>query len=206
MKAQITRFDEELVTHVNTFLSGLRDHTEGAALLAQHGLDPIARAKGEWLVQETERAFEWERQGKAWNYLSPTPERRAVEARYWYKDGLCRHRQSCFRAVEKELRDRRPGSLLRAVRCALRAFSPSIYIGKHREFRRELVRAKGERPADAPLPKDTALVELAGWYERWSLMAIQIFRERPDLAAPLGLKPGRAAQRLRTKAVRNAAA
>ncbi len=206
MTVRITPFDEELVTRARTFLSGLGQSAEIASLLGGQGLDEAARAKGEWLVRETERAFEWERQGKAWNYLSPTPERRAAEARYWHKDALCRHRQGCFRAVEKELRAGTPGSALRAAKHALRAFSPLFYVEKRRELRRELARTRGDKPADAPLPKDTALVELAGWYERWSLLAIQLLRERTELAALLGLKPGRAAQRLRTKAARNAAA
>lgn len=67
------------------------------------------------------------------------------------------------------------------------------------ERRKNLRRAAEEKPADAPPPKDTALVELAGWYERWRLLAQRVFRQRPDLMAPYGLKPGRAPQRLRSR-------
>ena len=59
---------------------------------------------------------------------------------------------------------------------------------------------RGERPEGAPPPKDTTLVELRGWYERWHLLAQRVFRGREDLLAPFGLTSGKAPPRLRGKA------
>ena len=81
----------------------------------------------------------------------------------------------------------------------LDAFSPRTYLAQRRHYEHELERARGERPAGAPQPKDSVLAELSGWYERWSLLAIQLFREQHEVALALGLNPGRAPLRLRNK-------
>ena len=73
------------------------------------------------------------------------------------------------------------------------------YVTHAASLRRNVERGQGPKPADAPPPKDTALVELAGWYERWRLLAHRVFRERGDLMAPYGLTPGKAPPRLRGK-------
>jgi hypothetical protein len=77
------------------------------------------------------------------------------------------------------------------------ALSARAWLAQRRELARDVRRARGEKPEAAPPPKDTALVELAGWYERWRLLAHRVFRERPDLLEPFGLKPGKAPPRLR---------
>jgi hypothetical protein len=81
-----------------------------------------------------------------------------------------------------------------------RALSLRQWRTHRRELARDLVRARGERPVDAPPPKDTVIVELMGWYERWKMLAQRVFRGRPDLMAPYGLVPGKASPRLRNKA------
>jgi hypothetical protein len=59
--------------------------------------------------------------------------------------------------------------------------------------------ALGERPPGLPLPKDSVLAELSGWYERWSLTATELYRGQSELAGKLGLSPGRAPRRLRKR-------
>src|SRR5262249_11168620 len=76
---------------------------------------------------------------------------------------------------------------------------PRAWLAHRHELRANVARAKGPRPADAPPPKDTALVELAGWYERWRLLAHRVFRDRPDMLAAYVLNPGKASRRIRGK-------
>jgi hypothetical protein len=78
------------------------------------------------------------------------------------------------------------------------ALSVRAWLAQRADLARNVQRARGPKPSSAPPPKDTALVELAGWYERWRLLAHRVFRERPDLLEPFGLKPGKAPPRLRT--------
>jgi hypothetical protein len=198
MKSPVTRFDEKLVADARRFVSGLAAEPALRAELQPFGFDEAALRRGRTLVEEAERAFEWERAGRAWNYISSTPERREREARYWHRDALRRHRQRCFRAAARELGTRRsPGAIVRAARHVLEAYSVRAWLVHRRELGKELARGRGERPADAPLPKDTLLVEISGWYERWSLVARRVLLDRPELLAPLGLAPGRAPRRVR---------
>ena len=193
MIARITRFDEELLAKARQFLTAAEAHADSRETLEKYGFSGEERERGKDLIDKTERSFEWERAGKAWNFLSPTPERRAAEARHWYKDARRRHVRSCLRRAEES----------RSVREVLGHLRRAVSITAFREHRAELARnlerSRGERPADAPPPKDTTLVELAGWYERWRLLAQRVFRGRPDLMAPYGLTPGKAPPRLRGK-------
>jgi len=190
---KITRFDEELLTRARQFLAAADAHEDSRAVLQQYGFSDEERARGHDLVGKTERSFEWERAGKAWNFLSPTPERRVAEARHWYKDARRRHVRACLRAAEGS------SSVGEALGHVRRALSVRAYLGHRADLARDLERARGSRPADAPPPKDTTLVELAGWYERWRLLAQRVFRARADLMAPYGLTPGKAPPRLRGK-------
>jgi hypothetical protein len=200
MKSPVTKFDEALLVDARRFLDAIEARPDTRIALEAYGFDQKALDRGRFVVGETARAFEWERAGKAWNYISPTPERREKEALYWYKDARRRYRQACFRAAGAALRSGRGlGALASAAGHAMSAFSPSAAAEQRREFKREIDLARGERPNDAPLPKDTVLVELSGWYDHWSLAARQAFRDKPEVLPSLGLTPGRAPRRLRNK-------
>ncbi len=211
----MNRFEIELLEKAGTFLKAAAENPESRAFLEKYGFKDAEQERGRELVRNTERSFEWERSGKAWNFLSPTVERRLDEARHWYKDHRRRYMRACFRAAEEEsgwvgygpaaswsvARKATVGTAI-AFGHALRVFSPSALLEERAELRRNLERAHGEKPADAPPPKDSTLVELSGWYEHWRLLAQRIFRERPDLMAPYGLTPGKAPPRLRSRSAR----
>jgi hypothetical protein len=211
----ITHYDLELLEKAKLFLDAAGAQPESRAFLERYGFNDRELERGRQLVSNTERSFEWEREGKAWNFLSPTAARRTEEARYWYADTRRRYLRACLRAAEEEsgwvgykpsaqwsvTRKLTEGVLI-ALRQALRAASPAAYLAHRAELRRNLVRALGERPADAPPPKDSSLVELSGWYEHWRLLAQRVFRGRPDLMTPYGLVPGKAPPRLRSRSAR----
>ena len=212
MNAKITQYDEELVAKSRVFLDGAEKDPESTALLDRYGFSAEERARGRVLIVNAEASFAWERAGKAWNFLSPTPARREKEARDWYADAVRRYVQSCLRDAEAAAGWTGQGDAagwsvgrkltlgtLRALPHVLRAASPEAQKRLRDELRVNLERAKGERPEGAPPPKDTTLVELRGWYERWHLLAHRVFRGRDDLLAPLGLHSGKAPPRLRGK-------
>jgi hypothetical protein len=212
MSANITRYDRELVEQALRFLRAADENPESAALLARFGFDARERARGLELARDAERAFEWESADLAWNFLSSTPAARAKEARGWYEDARRRWVRSCFRRAEEkagwvgsEPASAWPLSLkltlgtLVAARHALRAASPRVWLEQRARLSRDLERARGERPTDAPPPKDSVLVELSGWYERWRLLAQRVFRERQDLLEPFGLVAGNPPPRLRSR-------
>ncbi len=194
MKTWITRFDEELLENSRRFLGAADANPQSRApRSSSSSFTEAERERGRTLIRATERSFEWERAGTAWNFLSPTPERRRAEAIHWFKDGRRRYLRDCVRAAESA------HGVRAIVEQVAKALSPFAYLEERAQFKRNLARAAGEKPADAPPPKDTALVELAGWYEHWRLLAQRVFRQRPDLMAPYGLKPGKAPPRLRGK-------
>jgi hypothetical protein len=200
MRSPVTQYDEELVGKARRFVQALDGHPEIVTALSSYNLDAAALERGRFLVAECERAFEWERAGKAWNYLEPTPDRRVAEAHYWYRDARRRYKQACFRAAEAELARRGAAGLYAALTEALAAYSPGMKRAQEREYLEEIIKARGERPFNAPMPKDTAVVQLCGWYERWSLAAIETFRHQPETVTELGLAVGKAPpQRLRNK-------
>jgi len=215
MTAIITKFDEELVERSRQFLEAATEHPESSSILERFGFSKAEVQRGHLLVREAERSFEWERAGKAYNFLSPTPERRVAEAKGWYKDTRRRHIRRCLRRAEEAAgwvgegrasrwplsRKLTVGTLL-AVRTALSAASPVALLNHRTELRKNIAVARADKPAGAPPPKDTVLVELAGWYERWRLLAQRVFRERPDLMAPYGLVPGKPPPRLRSRSAR----
>jgi hypothetical protein len=212
VKATITKYDLELVDLARTFLAAAEANPASRAMLEKYGFSTEEQVRGAHLVCEAERSFAWVRAGKAYDFLSPTPEKRVAEAHGWYADTRRRYMRDCIRKAEEAAgwvgrgsRSRWPlwrkltqGTLV-AFTHAKEVTSLRAWVGHRRELRRNLKRAKGPRPKDAPPPKDTALVELAGWYERWRLLAHRVFRQRPDLLAPYGLKPGKAPPRLRGK-------
>jgi hypothetical protein len=211
----INHFEDELLEKARLFLKAAEENSGSRAYLEDFGFAPAERDRGHTLVRNVERSFEWERRGIAWNFLSPTVERRLLEARHWYKDRRRRHVRACLRAAEEEsgwvgygphsswnFSRKATQGLAIALRHALRAASPAALLRHRAELRRNLASARGEKPADAPPPKDSALVELAGWYEHWRLLAQRIFRERPELMAPYGLVPGKAPPRLRSHSAR----
>jgi hypothetical protein len=193
MKTWITRFDEELVERADRYLGAAAAHAASYTVLARYGLSSEELARGRRLVDNARSAFEWERAGKAWNFLSPTVPRRRREARHWYEDKRRRYVGDCLRSAETAT------GFFAVLACLLRAFSFAAWLGHRAELARDLRRASMERPAEAPPPKDTTLVELSGWYERWRLLAQRVFRERPDLMQPFGLVPGKAPPRLRSR-------
>ena len=208
----ITHFDEELLEKAKVFLRAADENPASRAFLEKFGFSAQERDRGRTLVENTRRSFEWEREGNAWNFLSPTPERRIEEARYWYADTRRRYVRNCLRAAEEEsgwvgqkpaahwtLARKATLGLAIALKHAVRAASPSAYLEHRAALRRNVERARGERAADAPPPKDSSLVALSGWYERWRLLAQRVFRERGDLMSPFGLVPGKAPPRLRSR-------
>ncbi len=213
MKSRVTDYDEELLAKSRTFIAAAEEHPESREVLARYGFSEDERARGRALVSATERSFAWEREGRAWNFLGLTPARRLEEAHHWYHDARNRYVAECLRRAEEDSgwvgfgaaahwplsRKLTEGSVIFA-RHAARVFSLRVYWAHRDDFRRNLALATQTPPADAPPPKDTALVELAGWYERWRLLAHRVFRLRPDLLAPYGLSAGKAPPRLRGKA------
>jgi hypothetical protein len=200
MKSPVTRYDEELLANAQRLVVGLEENGALAKALGAYDLDAKALDRGRFLVDETRRSFEWEREGKAYNYLSATPEGRMKEARYWNKDAHRRHRQACFRDAEAVIGKRGIAGIFSAWSHLARALSPALSRALRRELLAEVERAREGKPSDAPLPKDTALVQLSGWYERWSLAALTVLREKPDELARVGIAAGKAApRRLRNK-------
>jgi len=212
MKTWVTSYDEELLEKARRFLRAADENDDSRRVLEKFGFSAEARERGRLLIENTGRSFEWERAGKAWNFLSPTVERRLEEADHWYRDTRRRYLRACLRRAEEESgwvgdgpasrwswKRKATWGVLVALRRALDAASAQAWIEQRRELRRNLEAARGEKPAGAPPPKDSALVELAGWYEHWRLLAQRVFRERPDLMAPYGLTPGKAPPRLRGK-------
>jgi hypothetical protein len=214
MKAKITKFDEELVANTRRFLEAAEKNPDSRAVLERFDYSKEEHERGHELVRDAELAFEWERQGKAWNFLSPTPERRAAEARAWHAEAIRRYVQSRLKAAEQaagwtegpaygwSLRRKLTLGTLLALREAASVASPQVWMELRAELAKNLEAARGERPAGAPPPKDTVLVELRGWYERWHLLAHRVFRGRNDLLAPFGLVSGKAPPRLRGKAAK----
>jgi hypothetical protein len=209
--AFITTYDVELVDKSRRFLDAAEQNPDSRASLEQFGYSREEHDRGVRLVREARRSFEWEAEGKAWNFLSHTPARRLAEARAWYADTRRRYFRACVRKAEATAGWSRGeasgwpvwqkltlGTVL-GLREAVRVASPVAWREHRSELRKDLARAVGDKPADAPPPKDTALVELGGWYERWRLLAQRVFRERGDLMAPFGLTPGKAPPRLRGK-------
>ena len=214
MKTWVTSYDEQLVEQAQRLLSAAADNPSSNALLEQYGFNAEERARGHQLVQDAHRAFEWERSGQAWNFLSPTPERRLKEARAWYRDTRRRHLRATVIRAEREAgwldgpaaawplsRKVTVGTAIGLWHLA-QGLSPLAWRAHREELARDLARARGDKPADAPPPKDTVLVELNGWWERWRLLAQRIFRGRPDLLSPFGLVSGRAPPRLRGREAR----
>lgn len=212
MKTWVTSFDVELLEKSRTFLKGSEEHPESRAILERFGYSAEERERGKSLVAATEKSFQWEREGKAWNFLSPTVARREAEARHWYGETRWRHLRDCVKAAEvatgfagKGAAAQRPLAwkatvgLAKGLGCALGILSPSALRAHRKELGLHLAQAREEKPQGAPPPKDTALVELSGWYEHWRLLAQRVFRERADLMAPYGLTPGKAPPRLRGK-------
>ncbi len=213
MSAKITQYDEDLVRKSRLFLQAAAQNPASTALLDKYGFSEEERARGRELVKNAELSFEWERAGKAWNFLSPTPERRMKEAREWYADAVRRYIRSCFREAEAAAGWTGDGpaagwpasrkltlGTLQALPHVARAASPSAMLRLRAELKENLEHARGERPEGAPPPKDTTLVELRGWYERWHLLAHRVLRGRDDLLAPFGLVSGKAPPRLRGRA------
>ena len=113
----MNRFEEELLEKARAFLKAAGENAESRAFLEEYGFKPGEQQRGRDLVANAERSFEWEREGKAWNFLSPTVERRMAEARHWYKDQRRRHLTGCFRAFGESM----------SPRHLLRALSPSAW-------------------------------------------------------------------------------
>ena len=212
MKTWITKFDEELLEKSKVFLAAADANEGSRALLTKFGFTDEERERGRQLVADTERSFLWEREGRAWNFLTPTAERRLKEARHWYKDSRERYVAECFRRAEEDSgwvgfgparswpvsRKLTTGAVIFA-RNAVKVFSVGKLLEHRAELKRNLALAQSEKPAGAPPPKDTALVVLSGWFERWRLLAQRVFRQRPDLMSPYGLTPGKAPPRLRSR-------
>jgi hypothetical protein len=212
MKTWVTQYDEELLQKSKVFLAAADANPESRAVLTKFGFSDEERERGRQLIADTERSFTWEREGRAWNFLATTPERRIEEARHWYKDTRERYVAECFRRAEEDSgwvgfgsatawpvsRKLTAGPVIFASNTA-KIFSLKKLFEHREELRRNLALAQTDKPKDAPPPKDTALVVLAGWYERWRLLAQRVFRQRPDLMAPYGLTPGKAPPRLRSR-------
>ncbi|MBS2025176.1 MAG: hypothetical protein JST92_22475 [Deltaproteobacteria bacterium] len=211
MKTWVTKFDEELLEKSRHFLRGADSHPESRAILEKFGFSAEEVKRGHELIEHTEKSFQWEREGKAWNFLSPTVERREAEAKHWYSDTRWRYVRTCVRSAEektgfvpgeaagKSIAWKLTVGLIKGSLEAAKIASPMALMEHRAELKKHLAQAREQKPEGAPPPKDTALVELAGWYERWRLLAQRVFRERGDLMAPYGLSPGKAPPRLRGK-------
>jgi hypothetical protein len=204
MRTNITRFDEELLASAQRFLNAAERHPESRAVLEKYGFSKEEQERGHLLISNSERAFECERTGTAWNFLAKTPMTRRREAFDWFVDTRWRRFRMGFVDAEKAFQSA-PSVLAKvggAVQALLPAFSPVGLVKDQITLLYDLVRAGEERPSDAPPPKDTTLVELQGWYEKWRLLAQRVFRGRSDLLAPFGLTTGKAPPRLRGKQAR----
>lgn len=212
MKVRITKYEEELVAQSRRFLDAADANLDAREVLEKYGYVEAERVRGRELVEAAERAFAWEREGKAWSFISPTPEKRLREAKDWHTEAIRRFLQGRVKAAEVAagltvtsrayrwpLRRKLTEGLLLAARELIQAGDPQFWIDERAEFKKNLVAAAGDRPEGAPPPKDTVIVELRGWYERWHLLAHRLFRGRNDLLAPFGLVSGKAPPRLRGK-------
>jgi hypothetical protein len=193
---KINRYEEELLTACRKFLAGADANPVSTRILWEHGFSDEMRERGRSLIDQAERAFAAEREGTAWNFLTPTPWQRRKEALDWFLDGRWRRFRRNFVAAERALA---AGNVLGLAGAFWPSLSPLVFARDELTLARNLWRAGGERPADVPPPKDTVLVELQGWYEHWRLLAQRVFRGRPDLLGPFGLTSGKAPPRLRGK-------
>ena len=194
-----THYEQSLVDRADLFLRALASDHESRVILERYGLGATEKERGRALLLDASKALVWTDDGRAWDFLEPTPERRLREARGWYADRRRRHYRACFRRVEGALlrRTRFVERLVEATRALVDAASPLARTRDRSALRRDLERASQERPPEAPPPKDTVLVELSGWYERWRLLAQRTLRQRPDLLAHYGLVAGLPPPRLR---------
>jgi hypothetical protein len=192
----INRFEEELLSACRKFLLAADTQLVSTRILEEHGFSRDSRERGRVLIAQAEAAFAAERDGSAWNFLTPTPWQRRKEALDWFVDGRWRRFRRNFVAAERALQD---GNVLGVVRAFLPSLSPLVLAKDELTLAKHLWLAGRERPAGAPPPKDTVLVELQGWYEHWRLLAQRVFRGRPDLLGPFGLTSGKAPPRLRGK-------
>ena len=213
MKTWVTKYDEDLLAKSKELVKGAEENPTSRELLGRYEFSEAELERGRKLIANVEKSFEWERSGRAYNFLSTTPEKRVAEAKHWYADTRRRWVREAFRHAEEDSgwvgfrpasqwpleRKLTEGTRI-AVKHAVRAFSVSAFLEHRANLKRDLALALQDKPADAPPPKDTALVELAGWYERWRMLVQRVFRQRPDLMAPFGLTPGKAPPRLRGKA------
>ena len=215
MKIKITKYEEELVAAAEKFLDAAEKNPSSRAVLERYGYSTEERDRGRELVRDAKLAFEWEREGKAWRFISKTPERRKAEAKGWFSENTRRYVQSRFKAAEEAagwtgigpakswpLSRKLTLGVALAAKEVVKAADPSFWLEARAELKRDLENAKGNAPEGAPPPKDTVVVELRGWYERWHLLAHRVFRGRNDLLAPFGLTSGKAPPRLRGKAAR----
>jgi hypothetical protein len=190
---KINRFEEELLRACRKFLAGADGEPISTRILQEQGFSNEARERGHMLIAQAELAFAAERNGTAWNFLTPTPWQRRKEALDWFVDARWRRFRRNFVSAE------RADGVVDRLRAFWPSLSPVVMVQDHLELAKNLWRAGDERPADAPPPKDTVLVELQGWYEHWRLLAQRVFRGRPDLLSPFGLSSGKAPPRLRGK-------
>lgn len=86
MKTWVTKFDEELLERSRVFLAAAEAHPNSHVLLEKYGFGPEEQERGRRLVAATEKSFQWAREGRSWNFLGLTRERRAQDARDWYAD------------------------------------------------------------------------------------------------------------------------
>jgi hypothetical protein len=175
MRVAVTKFDEELVAHTKKFLDAAEKHPESRALLERFGYTAEEHARGRDLVLFAERSFEWERSGRAYNFLAPTPERRAAEARAWFSETRRRHVQSAFKRAEEA------AGWVGNGRASAWPWQRKLTIG-----------------ALAALPHLANAVSIAAWRAHRA----EVMRGRPDLLAPYGLTAGKAPPRLRGKEAR----
>jgi hypothetical protein len=194
-----TPYERALVDRAELFVRTLDANAESRAIFERFGLKGDDRERGRRLVEQARMALAWTDGGVAWEFLEPTPERRAREAHAWYRDRRRRHLRACLRRAEAALGPSLgPLERVRELAGALAAAaSPLVRWRDLDRLRADLARAVRGRPADAPPPKDSVLVELSGWYERWRLLAHRTLRQRPDLLALYGLVPGTPPPRLR---------
>lgn len=193
---KINKYEEELLSACRKFLAGADSELVSLRILEEHGFGHEQRERGRVLIQQAEKAYAAEREGRAWNFLTPTSWQRRKEAIDWFVDGRWRRFRRNFVAAERALA---AGNLAGLAGAFWPSLSPLELVKDEVTLLRDLWRAGGERPADAPPPKDTVLVELQGWYEHWRLLAQRVFRGRDDLLGPFGLISGKAPPRLRGK-------